>query len=341
MIITSGITQSSSSTVGICRQNINLTPITYDGCAKVFSKPYVYNHGFLLSRGHPAAAAYQIDPDVADQLRSFGLVALCRLRRTRDRHVVSLGYRGCHSRRRRGRSTPIVQSVIGSGSTDIVGWMHHLVAPPAARYQRHFAGEIPMIIGNRRHASQLVETLCERTLIKIERTAGKRSFRVGTPNNRSDAKAAEVAVCRQSGHMEASHTPPSLYLLNAAALSKPQAVENPAVDLSNYNIDVAVITETNFKLKHSDTAVAVDGYTIFRRDRQGRRAGGIALYVRSNIQSSAWSLWTYSADNRTYELYWVRVGNTFVAALYHPPVPVYKQKRPTGLHRGMCSRAGL
>ena len=96
-----------------------------------------------------------------------------------------------------------------------------------------------------------------------------------------------------------------LYLLNAAALSKLQAVENLAVDLSSYNIDVAVITETHFKVKHSDSAVAIDGYTIFRRDRQGRRAGGVALYVRSNIQSS---VWTYSADNRTYELHWVRVG---------------------------------
>jgi hypothetical protein len=112
MIITSGITQSSSSTVGICRhsrQNINLTPITNDGCAKNFSERYVYNRGFLLSRGHAAAAAQQLNPDVADQLRSFGPLALCRLHRTHDRrHVISLGYRGCRSDHRRGRSTPIV-----------------------------------------------------------------------------------------------------------------------------------------------------------------------------------------------------------------------------------------
>jgi hypothetical protein len=127
---------------------------------------------------------------------------LCRLCWTRDRLVVSLGYRGCCSGRRRGRSTPIVQSVIGIGPADIVGWTHHLVALPAARYQRHFAGKIPVIIGNHRHASQLVETLRERTLIKIECTAGKRSFRVGAPNNPSDETAAEV-VCRLSGHMEA------------------------------------------------------------------------------------------------------------------------------------------
>jgi endonuclease/exonuclease/phosphatase (EEP) superfamily protein YafD len=131
------------------------------------------------------------------------------------------------------------------------------------------------------------------------------------------------ADCQVTWRLRNSHTPPSLYLLNAAALSKPQAVENPAVDLSSYNIDVAVITETHFKLKHSDAAVAIDGYTVFRRDHQGWRAGGVALYVRLNIQSS---VWTYSADNRTYELHWVRDGNTFVAALYHPPEPVYKQK---------------
>jgi hypothetical protein len=120
MIITSGITQSSSSTAGIFRQNINLSPISYDGCAKVFSKRCLYNRGFLLPRCHAAAAVQQLDLNVADQLRSFGILALiCRLRRTRDRrHVVSLGYRGCRSGRRHGRSTPIVQSVIDNGQAD-------------------------------------------------------------------------------------------------------------------------------------------------------------------------------------------------------------------------------
>jgi len=33
----------------------------------------------------------------------------------------------------------------------------------------------------------------------------------------------------------------------------------------------------------------------------------------------------YSADNRTYELHWVRIGDTFVAVLYHPPAPIYIQ----------------
>ena len=75
-------------------------------------------------------------------------------------------------------------------------------------------------------------------------------------------------------------------LINAAALSKPGATEHLAADLSSYIVDVAVITETHFQTKHTDSVVGVDGYTVFRRDRAGRRAMETSLYVRSSIQSS-------------------------------------------------------
>ena len=77
---------------------------------------------------------------------------------------------------------------------------------------------------------------------------------------------------------------PSLYVLNAAALAKPHAVDQLAVELINYklNVDVAVITETHFNKKHSDAVVGVPGYALSRRDRLGRRGGGVAVYVRSN-----------------------------------------------------------
>ena len=52
---------------------------------------------------------------------------------------------------------------------------------------------------------------------------------------------------------------------------------------------------------------------MFRRDRVGRRGGGVALYVLSTLQASVWK---YSTDDRAYELHWVRVGNVFIAALY-------------------------
>jgi len=36
--------------------------------------------------------------------------------------------------------------------------------------------------------------------------------------------------------------------------------------------------------------VAIDGYRLFRRDRQGKRGGGIALYIKKSIQCEDLSL---------------------------------------------------
>jgi len=115
---------------------------------------------------------------------------------------------------------------------------------------------------------------------------------------------------------------PSLYVLNAASLSKPYAIEQLAADLSNYNIDVAAISETHFKTKHTDSVVTIDGYTLLRRDRKVRRGGGVAMYVRKSYTCSP-TVWTYSADDRTYELLWVQVGAAFIGVIYHPPRPTY------------------
>ncbi|KAK4810520.1 hypothetical protein QYF61_004483 [Mycteria americana] len=49
------------------------------------------------------------------------------------------------------------------------------------------------------------------------------------------------------------------------------------VQLENY--DVIAITETWWDDSHNWSA-ATDGYKPFRRDRQGRRGGGVALYLR-------------------------------------------------------------
>ena len=113
---------------------------------------------------------------------------------------------------------------------------------------------------------------------------------------------------------------PSLYVINAAALSKPQAVEQLSVDLNSYNVDIAAVTETHLKRKHYDSVVSIAGYTLFRRDRLKRRGGGVAVYARASLQVS---LWTFSADDSTYELLWVRIANVFLGVLYHPPRPNY------------------
>jgi hypothetical protein len=84
---------------------------------------------------------------------------------------------------------------------------------------------------------------------------------------------------------------PSLYVLNAAALAKRHAIEHLDSDLNSYNSDIAVISETHFKAKHSDNVVKIKGYALCRKDRIGRKDGDVAFYVRSTLQSSTW---TYS-----------------------------------------------
>ena len=79
-------------------------------------------------------------------------------------------------------------------------------------------------------------------------------------------------------------------------------------------------TETHFKSKHTDSVVSVLGYTVLRRDRDRQRGGGVALYVRPSLPLSAW---TFSGDDRTFELLWSCVNGTFIGSLYHPPRPAY------------------
>ena len=183
---------------------------------------------------------------------------------------------------------------------------------------------IPVVIGRR----------CNGTLTnhaeaaQIPTVVGRRPHRRHLPSARISAVTAvglpdlvHRATTTASPRRVEPATP-TLYVLNAAALSKPGAVDHLAADLKSCGASVAVITETHFKQKHTDSVIGIDGFTVFRRDRTGRRGGGVALYVASNIQSSVWTPST--VESRAFELLWVRVGaNLFFAALYHPPRPAY------------------
>ena len=136
---------------------------------------------------------------------------------------------------------------------------------------------------------------------------------------RTDYSSTPTAVNARASVLPATSAP-SLYVLNAAALSKPGAVDHLAADLKCCGASVAVITETHFKKKHTDSVIGIDGYTVFRRDRTGRKGGGVALYVQATIPSTIWSPSVPNSNNHLYELLWVRIGlNLFISALYHPP----------------------
>ena len=115
---------------------------------------------------------------------------------------------------------------------------------------------------------------------------------------------------------------PSLYVLNAAAITKPHAVEHLTADLMGYKVDVAVITETHLKKKHADHHFAVGGYAMFRRDRAVDEEMGVAVYVSNTLKAE---VWTCPDDSTQFEMLWVRVqaptNSMFIGALYHPPKP--------------------
>ena len=102
----------------------------------------------------------------------------------------------------------------------------------------------------------------------------------------------------------------AIYIINANSIAKSHALEQLQAELIGYDIDIAVVTETHFKKKHLEEACHVTGYTTFRRDREGRRAGGVAAHmcavthVRDTLAATECNL---AGDTRTLELLWVTV----------------------------------
>ena len=75
----------------------------------------------------------------------------------------------------------------------------------------------------------------------------------------------------------------TVLLLNPTSLAKTNAVQQLQCDLINNNVQVALVTETWFCNKHLDCMADIDGYTIYRCDRNGRKGGGVCAYVRNDI----------------------------------------------------------
>jgi len=116
--------------------------------------------------------------------------------------------------------------------------------------------------------------------------------------------------------------PPSIYALNMCSLAKANAKDQLHADLLNYNIDIAIISETHLKRHHKDEIFAIDGYHLFRRDRTGHWNGGVAIYAKHQLSASI-----CTGDRPEFELLWLRVDvegvTAIVGALYHPPTPIY------------------
>ena len=88
------------------------------------------------------------------------------------------------------------------------------------------------------------------------------------------------------------------------------------------NLDIIGITETWLDLagKHFLPEVGIDGYTVFHKDRKGRRGGGVALYVRNTLKSNVNT--TIKTDRNTESL-WIDIiiggKKIVVGIIYRPP----------------------
>ncbi|KAK4815560.1 hypothetical protein QYF61_004077 [Mycteria americana] len=104
---------------------------------------------------------------------------------------------------------------------------------------------------------------------------------------------------------------------NARSMGNKQEELEAIVHQENY--DMVAITETWWDDSHN-WSVAMDGYKLFRRDGQGRRGGGVALYVRECLDS----LELDDGDDRV-ECLWVRIrgkankADIVVGVCYRPP----------------------
>ena len=104
---------------------------------------------------------------------------------------------------------------------------------------------------------------------------------------------------------------------NASSMGNKQEELEAIVQQENY--DIVSIMETWWDDLHNWSA-AMDGYELFRRDRQGRRGGGVALYVRE-----CFDCLELDDGNDRVECFWVRIrgkankADIMVGVCYRPP----------------------
>ncbi|KAK4810724.1 hypothetical protein QYF61_007698 [Mycteria americana] len=106
-----------------------------------------------------------------------------------------------------------------------------------------------------------------------EATGGKRETPVKCLKARKGCSS--VKETRMTAQLKCLYT-------NARSMGNKQDELEAIVHQENY--DMVAITETWWGDSHNWSA-AMDGYKLFRRDRRGRRGGGVALYVRECLDS--------------------------------------------------------
>ena len=131
--------------------------------------------------------------------------------------------------------------------------------------------------------------MMEQCTIKVLWSASSEEVGDGDPCGSKDTRVIDVLKTMEvpeNGHVGIRASPPrkvagsiaqlKCIYTNARSMGNKQEELEAIVQLENY--DIVAITETWWNDSRNWSA-AMDGYKLFRRDRQGRRGGGVALYV--------------------------------------------------------------
>ena len=101
------------------------------------------------------------------------------------------------------------------------------------------------------------------------------------------------------------------------------AVQQLATDLKAYGADIGLITETWLKKHHNNDLLGIDSYNLLRRDRIGRRGGGVAAYASTKLTST---IYKPSHEDDRFEILWIKITvhlrNYYIGITYHPPKTV-------------------
>jgi hypothetical protein len=79
-----------------------------------------------------------------------------------------------------------------------------------------------------------------------------------------------------------------VYVMNATSLTKQSALYQLATNLNQFDIGAATVTELFllFTNNHDDQFTNIPGYCLLRKDRDRKKGGGVAIYVRYDVDCS-------------------------------------------------------
>ena len=111
-------------------------------------------------------------------------------------------------------------------------------------------------------------------------------------------------------------------VINALSLAKPDAASALHAELHSNINDICFVSETWLNNRISSHLVCPSGYILLSKDHAGTRNGvGVAIICRSDWQIKC----LFASD--PFECVWsvITTSNSkyYVAAVYHPPDPVY------------------